>query len=198
MYGETRARRTLYFALLVALVATGWGLWGLYRTPFFRYVPILGALAPEPTATATAAAVTPIPTPGSLTPEQVIALVQAYNQADIQANRTNDLSPLLPYLHPNGPLYTQLAAEYRRRIGAGEVHNAAITRFFATTPQIGAEEITLETQEIWDETAVDSRSGEVLWSRAGITTRQVYTIGRDAAGVWRIWDLTMTVEENQP
>ncbi len=197
MYGETRARRTLYFALLVALVGLGWGLWGLYRTPVFRYLPLLGVLAPRPTATLPPAAATLPPTPGSPTPEQVIALVQGYNQADTVANRTSDLSSLLPYLHPDGPLYARLATEYRRRIGAGEVHNAALTRFFAATPRIGADEVTLETQEIWDETAVD-RAGQVLWSQVGMTTRQVYTIRRDAAGIWRIWDLTTTVEESRP
>lgn len=184
MYGPARARRNLYILLVLGLAAMGWGLWNLRSAPFFRYIPVIGAFAPADAPRPTAL---PTPTPGMPTREQVIALIQAYNQADIQAERTNSLSGLLPYIHPDGPLYERLAAEFRRRIAAGETRNVQITRFWAGEPRIGSEEITIETQEIWDVTVV--KNGEIASSQVGVVSRQRYTIRRDAGGAWRIWEL---------
>jgi hypothetical protein len=189
MYGTTKARRTLYVALALGLLALALGLRECWGTPLARYMPFVGALAPQ--ATSLPRVPTPTPTPARPGREQVIALVQAYNQADVLANRTNDLAQLLPYVHPDGPLYTALAAEYRRRIAAGEVHNVQLTRFWATEPVVTAGEITLETQEVWDEAVLDGRTGEVRSAQVGIVTRQRYTIRPDAGGAWRIWDLEL-------
>lgn len=191
MYGTTRARRVLYAALALGLLALALGLKECLGTPLARYVPFVGAPAPQSTPATPTPVRTPAPTPGPPTREQAIALVQAYNQADVTANRTNDLTRLLPYVHPDGPLYAGLAAEYRRRIAAGEVHNVQLTRFWATAPAISAAEIVLETQEVWDETVVDNRTGQILAVQVGIATRQRYTIRPDAGGVWRIWNLEL-------
>lgn len=187
MYGTTRARRGLYVALALGLLALALGLKECLSTPPARYGPFVGAPVPR----STPATPTPVPPPGPPTREQAIALVQAYNQADVAANRTNDLTHLLPYVHPDGPLYARLAAEYRRRIAQNETHNVQLTRFWATAPIISAAEIVLETQEVWDETVVDNRTGQVLAAQVGIVTHQRYTIRPDAGGVWRIWDLEL-------
>ncbi len=191
MYGTTRARRVLYVALALGMAALALGLKECWGTPLARYMPFVGALAPRATPAATAPAREPSPTAGPPAREQVVALVQGYNQADVLANHTNDLSHLLPYLHPDGPLYAGLAAEYRRRIAQGEVHNVQLTRFWAAEPAVSATEISVETQEVWDETVLDNRTGEVKSSQVGIATRQRYTIRKDAGGVWRIWDLEL-------
>ena len=189
MYGTTKARRTLYVALALGVLTLALGLHACWQTPLARYMPLVGALVPQ--ATALPAVATPEPTSGPPTLEQVIALVQAYNQADVQVNHTNDLAALLPYVHPDGPLYATLAGEYRRRVAVGEVHNVQLTRFWATEPVVTATEITLETQEVWDEAVLDSHTGEVTAVQVGIVTRQRYTIRPDAGGVWRIWDLEL-------
>lgn len=189
MYGTTKARRTLYLALGLGLLALALGLRECWRTPLARYIPFVGALASH--ATPLPPAPTPSPTAGPPTREQTIALVQAYNQADVLANRTNDPAHLLPYVHPDGPLYAALAGEYRRRAATGEIHNVQLTRFWATEPVVTASEITLETQEVWDEAVLDSRTGEVRSTQVGIVTHQRYTVRPDAGGAWRIWDLEL-------
>ena len=189
MYGAPKARRTLYGALVLGLLALAIGLRECWHTPLARYMPFAGALAPR--ATSLPPVPTPAPTTGRPTPEQVIALVQVYNQADVLANRANDITALLPYVHPDGPLYAALAVEYRRRAASGEVHNVQLTRFWATEPVVTETEITLETQEVWDETVLNGRTGEVTSAQVGIVTRQRYTIRPDAGGTWRIWDLEL-------
>lgn len=190
MYGRTRARRTLLIALLLGLVAVGWGLWGLRKTRVFRYIPLVGWMAQEAPPTP-APSPTPPPTAGPPSPGEAIALIQGYNQADVTANRSNDVRHLLPYLHPNGPHYERLAVEYRRRIAQGEVHHVQLTRFWAADPQVTEGEVVVETREIWDETALDAESGAVLWLETGIETHQRYTIRPDAGGLWRIWEIEM-------
>jgi len=183
MYGPARVRRNLYLFLALGVLAAAWGAYNLRNAPFFRYLPVVGALAPAPTPPPTR---TPAPTPGIPTAEEIVALIQGYNQADIAANRNNSLSELLPFVHPEGPLYRNLSAEFRRRIASGETRNVQIRRFWAAAPSIGAEEITLDTQEVWD--VVVLRNGEVVSQTVGATVRWRYVLRRDAGGAWRIWD----------
>lgn len=196
MYGATRARRTVYVLLVVGLVTLGAGLWGLRGTRFFRYVPMLGALAPKATPAPVVTAPVAAPTPGTPTEDEVIALIQGYNQGSILSNQTNDLEYVLPYVCPGGPLYDRLLEEFRRRIAAGEVRSVELTRFWATEPRFSEEEIVVETKETWDETTLNAGTGEVLSSAIGVETYQVYTMRRDSGGVWRIWDLDAQVLES--
>src|SRR5438094_6562465 len=63
------------------------------------------------------------------TQQAVIAVVTAYNQASIAAAVLNRPDALAPYLAPEGSAWADVQAEYQRRIGRGESHEPALTRW---------------------------------------------------------------------
>jgi hypothetical protein len=192
MYGRSRTQRSLYLVLVLGLVVGLLGLGQLISKGLFR-----GAWASGEVEPARAAAPRPRPTTPPPTAAEAIALVQQYNQADVRASAANDLSPLLPYVHSDGPLYRRLADEFHRRIAQNEVHQVALTRFWVRPPQVTAAEIVVQTREIWDETVVDNQTGAVLRAEVGIATAQSYILRPDQGGVWRIWELSIQLTEEE-
>lgn len=194
--------RLLAYPALDQLLATL-----LYRPRVLQFVgvvlgAVLAALALRPLVAPAAAlpagvALDGVPTvvgaPAEQTDEEtsVLAVVAAYNQASITAAALNTTEPMAPLLAPDGSAWVEVQAEYRRRAERGETHNPALTRWGVLATSVQGDTATVETQEQWDD--ITSVGGQVIASRRGILTRNVYTLQRSAAGAgWQIAAVTST------
>lgn len=121
--------------------------------------------------------------------EQAIAAVAAYNRASIIAAREGRVEHLLPHLHPSGAAIAQARAEYDRRAGLGETHDARLRRWGVLSAEASGAWVTVETQELWD--VVVWSEGKIVSSRRGVLTRNIYRLQR--AGAWLIADVTTEI-----
>ena len=120
-----------------------------------------------------------------------LAVVAAYNQASITAAVLNTTEPMELLLAPDGSAWAEVQAEYARRAARGETHAPALTRWGVLTVSVQGDTATVETQEQWDD--ITSVGGQVVASRRGILTRNVYTLQRSASGAsWQIAAVTST------
>ena len=165
--------------LQVASILLGIAVVGLTLRPLLS----LGA-GHTPTRAPAVATTTPSAQPG--TPEQdTIALVAAYNQASIAAAVLGRADALAPYLTPDGRAWAEAQAEYQRRAARGESHEPALTRWGVLRATVEDGSATVETQEQWDDRV--SIDGQIVSSRRGIVTRNVYTLRRAPdTGGWLI------------
>ena len=121
----------------------------------------------------------------------LLAIVAAYNQASITAAVLNTTEPMAPLLAPDGSAWAEVQAEYARRAARGETHAPALTRWGVLAVSVQGNTATVETQEQWDD--ITSVGGQVIASRRGILTRNVYTLQRSESGTgWQIAAVTST------
>lgn len=124
--------------------------------------------------------------------QEVLRVVAAYNQASITAAVLNRADVMAPYLAPDGKTWTEVQAEYQRRTTRGETHDPALTRWGVLRIAVDGDSVMVETLEQWDD--VTSVGGEVVSSRRGILTRNVYELRRSPSmGRWLIKNVTTTV-----
>lgn len=122
--------------------------------------------------------------------QTVIATVAAYNQASITAAVIGDPAPMTAFLARDGAARTAVQQEYVRRKGRGETHDPSLTRWGVLHVQVDGITAQLETQEQWDD--VMSVGGQVVSSRRGLLSRNLYTLQRDAHGNWQIITVAST------
>ena len=117
--------------------------------------------------------------------QAAIALVAAYNQASIAAADLGRADGLAPYLAPDGAAWAAVQAEYARRAARGETHDPALAHWGVLRAAVDAEHATVETQEQRDDRTIVA--GQVISSRRGILTRNIYTLAHaHDAGGWMI------------
>jgi hypothetical protein len=123
--------------------------------------------------------------------QAVIDLVAAYNQASITAAVLGRADAMAPYLAPDGTAWADVQAEYGRRAARGESHNPALTRWGVLRVVVDSDTATVETQEQWDDQT--SVSGQVMSSRRGILTQNIYELRRaPSTERWLITTVTTT------
>jgi hypothetical protein len=121
----------------------------------------------------------------------VLGVVMAYNQASITAALKGTPDPMAAYLAPDGQAWTEVQAEYQRRVTSGETHEPALTRWGVLRLTRDDTSATVETQEQWDD--ITHVSGVVVSSRRGILTHNIYALRRSPdTGDWRITAVTST------
>jgi hypothetical protein len=119
----------------------------------------------------------------------LVAVVAAYNQASITAALVGRADVMAPYLAPDGTAWTEVQAEYQRRLARGETHEPTLTRWGVLQVAATGDTARVETQEQWDD--ITSVGEEVLSSRRGIMTHNTYELRRAATGGrWQITTVT--------
>jgi len=155
--------------------------------------PLLSSAAPVSLAVTNATpaqSATASPSAGS-SEQAVIDLVAAYNQASIAAAVLGRADAMAPYLAPDGTAWADAQAEYGRRATRGESHNPALTRWGVLRVVVNSDAATVETQEQWDDQT--SVSGQVMSSRRGILTQNIYELRRvPKTERWLITTVTTT------
>ncbi len=155
--------------------------------------PLLSSAAPVSLAVTNATpaqSATASPSAGSAE-QAVIDLVAAYNQASIAAAVLGRADAMAPYLAPDGTAWADAQAEYGRRATRGESHNPALTRWGVLRVVVNSDAATVETQEQWDDQT--SVSGQVMSSRRGILTQNIYELRRvPKTERWLITTVTTT------
>jgi hypothetical protein len=82
-------------------------------------------------------------------------------------------------------------AEYQRRIGRGESHEPALTRWGILSVTVDRDSATIETQEQWDDRT--SIGGQLVSSQRGVLTRNTYALrAAPDTGRWLITTITTT------
>lgn len=164
-------------------------------------VPMIWQTAPaaevELAPTAETNARTPVQSGGlvdhspSASERDVLAIVTAYNQASIAAAALGRAEPLAAYLEPDGPAWAAAEREYQRRAERAEAHEPALVHWGVLNIKVTGDTATVETQEQWDD--LTSVGGQVVSSRRGILTRNVYSLHRSSSlHSWLIRGVTTT------
>jgi hypothetical protein len=148
----------------------------------------LRAEASEPVVSGQAATSLTAP-PNMRERDEVLAVLAAYNQASIVAGAYGSIEPLIPFLATDGPALRAARAEFARRTLGDERSEASLVRWGVLQITVDGEQAQVETQEQWD--VITSAHGEVLRSRRGVLSRNLYALRRSPAG-WRIVSVTTT------
>jgi hypothetical protein len=121
--------------------------------------------------------------------DEVLAVLAGYNQASVVAGASGSVEPLMPFLAADGPALRAARAEFARRTIGDERSEASLVRWGVLQITIDGVQALVETQEQWD--VITSARGDVLRSRRGVLSRNLYALRRSSAG-WRIVSVTTT------